>query len=116
MVTFNDKKKLEDETTRARRGSDDIETEEKEAIGQRRAGNIDQRNRDRTQCKAAVVIEKNAARNQNPDCSVEKTASHRSQKPAILVELTKYTKDRVTERNRRQNKKALSRSLLRERS
>ena len=116
MVTFNDKKKLEDETTRARRGSDDIETEEREAIGQRRAGNIDHRNRDRTQCKAAVVIEKNAARSQNPDSSVEETASHRSQKPAILVEVTKYTKDRVTERNRRQNKKALSRSLLRERS
>ncbi|KAF3571890.1 hypothetical protein HID58_083334 [Brassica napus] len=29
-----------------RRGSDDIETEEREAIGQKRTGNIDQRNRE----------------------------------------------------------------------
>ncbi|CAN6921373.1 unnamed protein product [Brassica oleracea var. botrytis] len=68
------------------------------------------------QCKAAVVIEKSAARSQNPDSPVEETANHRSQKPAILVELTEYTRDRVTEKNRRQNKETLSRSLLCERS
>ncbi|KAG2246039.1 hypothetical protein Bca52824_085667 [Brassica carinata] len=43
------------------------------------------------QCKAAVVIEKSAARSQNPDSPVEETANHRSQKPAILVELTDWS-------------------------
>lgn len=48
--------------------------------------------------KAAVAIEKSATRSQKPESSVEKTASHRKQKPAILVELTEYTRGRVAKR------------------
>ncbi|KAF2541315.1 hypothetical protein F2Q68_00032904 [Brassica cretica] len=111
MVTFNDKKKLEDETARARRGSDDIEAEEREAMGREERETSINETGIKPQCKATVVIEKSAARSQNPDSSVEESASHRNRKPAILVELTEYTRDRVTERNQRQNKEALSRSL-----
>ncbi|CAN6831044.1 unnamed protein product [Brassica oleracea] len=44
-------------------------------------------------------------RSRKPDSSVEKSTSHQSQKSAVLVELTKYSRDRVTERNQRRNKK-----------